>query len=69
MSKKSGEAVEPVKVFKWDGVAVKNALDDAIRDVSCSDPSSWSFLCIITLCNKRGEHHYLTFHVILVIIF
>ena len=37
MSKKSGEAVEPVKVFKWDGVAVKNALDDAIRDVSCSE--------------------------------
>jgi len=34
MSKKgSGETSEPVKVFKWDGVAVKNALDDAIREV------------------------------------
>ena len=35
MSKKNGELVEPVKVFKWDGAAVKNALDDAIRGVMC----------------------------------
>jgi len=34
MSKsKNGDSNEPVKVFKWDGVAVKNALDDAIREV------------------------------------
>jgi len=36
MSSKKGsgsETAEPVKVFKWDGVAVKNALDDAIREV------------------------------------
>jgi len=34
MSKnKSNETSEVVKVFKWDGVAVKNALDDAIREV------------------------------------
>jgi len=37
MSNKKGatntEASEPVKVFKWDGVAVKNALDDGIREV------------------------------------
>ena len=26
-------AVEPVKVYKWDGVAVKNALDDVITEV------------------------------------
>jgi len=31
--KGNGDAAEPVKVFKWDGVAVKNALDDAIREV------------------------------------
>ncbi len=27
-------AVEPVKVYKWDGVAVKNALDDVITEVN-----------------------------------
>ena len=32
--KGNGDSSEPVKVFKWDGVAVKNALDDAIREVS-----------------------------------
>jgi len=30
---KNADSGEPVKVFKWDGVAVKNALDDAIREV------------------------------------
>eukprot|EP00091_Calanus_sinicus_P004236 TRINITY_DN1447_c0_g1_i11.p1 TRINITY_DN1447_c0_g1~~TRINITY_DN1447_c0_g1_i11.p1 ORF type:complete len:171 (-),score=41.29 TRINITY_DN1447_c0_g1_i11:170-682(-) len=29
----SGEAKEPVKVYKWDGTAVKNALDDAVKEV------------------------------------
>lgn len=28
-----GEAREPVKVYKWDGAAVKNALDDAVKEV------------------------------------
>jgi len=35
-SKSKGNAtatVEPVKVYKWDGVAVKNALDDVITEV------------------------------------
>ena len=31
--KSSVEAKEPVKVYKWDGTAVKNALDDAVKDV------------------------------------
>merc|ERR1711862_699661 len=31
--KNSGEAKEPVKVYKWDGTAVKNALDDAVKEV------------------------------------
>merc|ERR1711874_822240 len=31
--KNSGEAKEQVKVYKWDGTAVKNALDDAVKEV------------------------------------
>ena len=32
---KSGTTTaEPVKVYKWDGVAVKNALDDVITEVN-----------------------------------
>jgi len=31
--KGSSEAKEPVKVYKWDGTAVKNALDDAVKEV------------------------------------
>jgi len=31
--KNSGEIKEPVKVYKWDGTAVKNALDDAVKEV------------------------------------
>ena len=27
----SSEVKEPVKVYKWDGTAVKNALDDAVK--------------------------------------
>lgn len=30
------EKVEPVRVSKWDGTAVKNALDDAVKDVLIS---------------------------------
>ena len=30
----TGEVKEAVKVFKWDAVAVKNALDDSIREVN-----------------------------------
>ena len=30
-SQNSGENKEPVKVYKWDGTAVKNALDDAVK--------------------------------------
>lgn len=32
-SKGSSELKEPVKVYKWDGTAVKNALDDAVKVV------------------------------------
>jgi len=32
-SKSGGGSTEVVKVYKWDGVAVKNALDDAITEV------------------------------------
>ena len=31
--KGSSDVKEPVKVYKWDGTAVKNALDDAVKDV------------------------------------
>ena len=31
--KGSSEVKEPVKVYKWDGTAVKNALDDAVKEV------------------------------------
>ena len=29
--KGSGESKDQVKVYKWDGTAVKNALDDAVK--------------------------------------
>ena len=32
-NKSSSESKEPVVVYKWDGTAVKNALDDAVKVV------------------------------------
>ena len=42
-------AVEPVKVYKWDGVAVKNALDDVITEVR------WTFWCFPKHCLSNTD--------------
>ena len=42
-NKSGNTAAEPVKVYKWDGVAVKNALDDVITEVNYK---SLKFSCL-----------------------
>ena len=42
-NKSGNTTAEPVKVYKWDGVAVKNALDDVITEVN---NKSLKFSCL-----------------------
>ena len=66
--KNSTEVKEPVKVYKWDGTAVKNALDDAVKDVMTTKlPYTENFALKVTLLCFEVSMQYALLNLYLVL--